>query len=60
MDESNMITPDWSFISTADLLARRYWEGVRLRNGTTAFPDYTYKAYIVAANRVLDTRLGTS
>lgn len=53
------IVPDWSHLSTGDLLRIRYENGVHLRSTypRPAFPDFTYGAYVVAANRVLDRRL---
>lgn len=62
MMEYEDIVPDWSHLSTGDLLRLRYENGVRLRctYPRPAFPDYTYRSYIVAANRVLDGRLVVS
>lgn len=60
MDEYEDITPDWSHLSTGELLQARYEHGVRLRSTypRPAFPSFTYGAYVVAANRALDARLG--
>lgn len=54
------IVPDWSRLSTGDLLRIRYENGVKLRSTypRPAHPTYTYGAYVVGANRVLDKRLG--
>lgn len=56
--EDDQITPDWSHLSTGDLLRLRYEAGVNLRS-TAPFPSYTYKARVVAANRALDHQLTT-